>query len=346
MKKSTLAIAAMCAFGAASSVNAQETFVVDDPSVDPSVTLCNEGGIYDVFALGDAGMKKLAANPNIKVNDYRVKGEDDAANAHYPGGNAGWASDDDYAAVTVPADGRCFDGFEIHGGWYQWWSGFFIARKTDTDLSHINADSHLHMAICMVGDVALPYVDLQWFKADGNDGTAPSFTLSDDYVNNHYPVVGSLKKGEWVAVDITLGKVAEMMKDEFDIEMDYTRLVEDWQGEAVMFSLPNGQDGANEGAPDPALGDGGKAFIDGIYVYTPTGGAGVDEVTADAGDIQVVISDKTISVLGSDNAPVELYNLAGSLVKASATSVIGLEDIAAGVYVIRTLDVARKVVIR
>lgn len=149
-----------------------------------------------------------------------------------------------------------------------------------------------------------------------------------------------------MAVDITLGKVAEMMKDEFDIEMDYTRLVEDWQGEAVMFSLPNGQDGANEGAPDPALGDGGKAFIDGIYVYTPTGGAGVDEVTADAGDIQVVISDKTISVLGSDNAPVELYNLAGSLVKASATSVIGLEDIAAGVYVIRTLDVARKVVIR
>ena len=83
-----------------------------------------------------------------------------------------------------------------------------------------------------------------------------------------------------------------------------------------------------------------------ILLSAPTGGAGVDEVTADAGDIQVVISDKTISVLGSDNAPVELYNLAGSLVKASATSVIGLEDIAAGVYVIRTLDVARKVVIR
>ena len=52
MKKFTLAIATMCAFGAALSADAQENYVVDDPSIDPTITACAQGGIYDVFALG------------------------------------------------------------------------------------------------------------------------------------------------------------------------------------------------------------------------------------------------------------------------------------------------------
>ena len=70
------------------------------------------------------------------------------------------------------------------------------------------------------------------------------------------------------------------------------------------------------------------------------------EIANDSDNIQVIVSDKTINVLGGGNAPVELYNLAGSLVKASATSVIGLEDLVAGVYVVKTLNVAKKVIIR
>lgn len=345
MKNFTLAIAAMCALGASPSVNAQESFVVEDPSIDPTIAVCGQGGVYDVFSLGDAAMAKLAANSKITVNDYRVKNDTDPENAHYPGGNVGWASDQDYNSVTVPADGRGFDGAEIHGDWWQWWSGFFLARKADTDLRHLNENSHLHVAVCMIGDVTLTYVDVQWFKADGNDGTAPSFSLTDDFINNSYPVVGSLKKDEWVAVDITLGELAELMKDEFDVEMDYSRFVDDWQGEAVMFSLPTGQK-ADGGEPDVARGNGGKAFFDGVYVYTPTGDSGVGEIANDSDNIQVIVSDKTINVLGGGNAPVELYNLAGSLVKASATSVIGLEDLVAGVYVVKTLNVAKKVIIR
>ena len=44
----------MCAFGAALSADAQENYVVDDPSIDPTITACAQGGIYDVF--GSSGV--------------------------------------------------------------------------------------------------------------------------------------------------------------------------------------------------------------------------------------------------------------------------------------------------
>ncbi len=343
MKKTTLTFVAACFIGAAFSANAQESFVVEDPTIAPSIATCKDGGIYDVFALGDAGMEQLRANSNITVNDYR--GGDDA-NSHYPGGNVGWASDDVYNTITPTADGRGFDGFQVHGNWYQWWSGFYMTRKADTDLTHLNADSHLHIAFQLVGDINVPYVNVQWFKADGNDGTAPAIAFTEDVIDNKYPVVASLKKGEWVAVDITLGKVAELMKDEFDIDMDYTRFVNDWQGEAVAISLHSGQDHANGGTPLPEFGHEAIVFVDGAYVYTPSGKASVGTLVPGADDIQVIVSDKTISVLGNDNAPVQLYNMSGSLVKTSTTSVIGSEDLVPGVYVVKTLHVAKKVIIR
>lgn len=336
---------AACSFGAVMSAQAQESFVVEDPSIDPTITICENGGTYDVFCLGEAGMAKLTANPALKVNDYR-SADGNSADSHYPGGNADWASDDDYQAVTPTADGRGFDGFTVKGNWYQWWSAFTIARKADTNLTHINKDSHLHIALYMTGDVEIPYINVQWFKADGNDGNAPSFAFTDDIINNKMPVVASLKKDEWVAVDITLGQVAELMKDEFDIDMDYTRLTDDWQGEAVMLSLPSGQDHANGGTPIAENGHGAKAFVDGVYIYTPNDNSGVTDVTDVIKDVRVVISDKTITALGTDNAPMELYSASGAKVKSSATSVIGLEGLSAGVYVVRTLGTAKKVIIK
>ena len=346
MKKFTLAIATMCTFGAALSADAQETYVVEDPSIDPTIAVCAEGGIYDVFALGDAAMEKLAANSKIKVNDYRVA-TDGVGSSHYPGGNAGWASDDDYAAVPVPADGRCFDGMVVNGGWYQWWSGFYMTRKSDTNLTHVNENSHLHIAFYLASEVKAPSVSVQWFKHDGNDGTAPAFAITDDIVNNKQPVVApALKTGEWMAVDITLGKVAELMKDEFDVEMDYTRLTDDWQGEAVAINLPDGQDRSNEGHPEASLGDGAKVFVDGAYVYTPSGSAGITGIENGINNVEIFVSDKTISALGSDNAPMQLYNLAGAMVRESATAVIGLEGLTPGVYVVKTAGAVKKVIIR
>lgn len=346
MKKFTLAIATMCAFGAALSAGAQETYVAEDPSIDPTIAVCAEGGIYDVFALGDAAMEKLAANSKIKVNDYRVA-TDEAANAHYPGGNAGWATNDDYAAVPVPADGRCFDGMVVNGGWYKFWSGFYMARKAYTNLTHINENSHLHISFYLLSDVKVPTLTVRWFKHDGDDGEAPAIAFTDDNVNNSVPVVApGLKKGEWVAVDITLGKVAELMKDEFGIEMDYTRLTDDWRGEAVAIDLPSGQDGANEGHPEASLGDGAKVFVDGAYVYTPNRSTGITGIENDINNVEIFVSDKTISALGSDNAPMQLYNLAGAVVRESATAVIGLEGLTPGVYVVKTTGAVKKVFIR
>lgn len=351
MKIFTLAIATMCAttcaFGAALSADAQETYVVEDPSIDPTITACALGGTYDVFALGDAAMAKLAEKSNITVNDYRVA-TDGTGSSHYPGGNASWASDDDYASVPVPADGRCFDGAEVHGNWYQWWSGFYMTRKSDTNLTHLNENSHLHIAFYLASEVKAPNISVQWFKHDGNDGTAPAFAITDDIINNKQPVVApALETGKWTAIDITLGKVAELMKDEFDVDMDYTRLTDDWQGEAVAINLPDGQDRSNEGAPTASHGHGAKVFVDGAYVYTPKNtSSGITGTETDFNDVEILVTDRTITVLGSNNAPMQLYNLAGAMVRESATAVIGLEGLTPGVYVVKTTGTVKKVIIR
>ena len=149
-----------------------------------------------------------------------------------------------------------------------------------------------------------------------------------------------------MAVDITLGKVAELMKDEFDVDMDYTRLTDDWQGEAVAINLPDGQDRSNEGSPEASHGHGVKVFVDGAYVYTPNGSAGIEGAENDLNNVEIFVSDKTISALGSDNAPMQLYNLAGAMVRESATAVIGLEGLTPGVYVVKTTGAVKKVMIR
>lgn len=136
------------------------------------------------------------------------------------------------------------------------------------------------------------------------------------------------------------------MKDEFGIEMDYTRLTDDWRGEAVAIDLPSGQDGANKGHPEASLGDGAKVFVDGAYVYTPNRSTGITGIGNDINNVEIFVSDKTISALGSDNAPMQLYNLAGAVVRESATAVIGLEGLTPGVYVVKTTGAVKKVIIR
>ena len=42
----------------------------------------------------------------------------------------------------------------------------------------------------------------------------------------------------------------------------------------------------------------------------------------------------------------QLYNLAGAVVRESATAVIGLEGLTPGVYVVKTAGAVKKVIIR
>ena len=67
---------------------------------------------------------------------------------------------------------------------------------------------------------------------------------------------------------------------------------------------------------------------------------------AAADDVDVIVSGKTIQVLGNGNAGIELYNISGQLVKSANTAVVGCEGLSDGVYIVKAGNVVKKVVLK
>ena len=161
-----------------------------------------------------------------------------------------------------------------------------------------------------------------------SDGTPGRIAIGDDFNDNGavYPSVGELNAdGEWVAIDITLGDLKRLSPT-----LNYTPGF--FRGNVVSI-LAGGVQGTN-------------FSLDAIYFYQTGTPGGIEGVAADADDIQIVVTDKTINVLGNDNAGFELYNISGQLVKRANTSVVGCDDLNDGVYIVKAGNVAKKVVLK
>jgi hypothetical protein len=79
-------------------------------------------------------------------------------------------------------------------------------------------------------------------------------------------------------------------------------------------------------------------------LYGPQGQGSVEGVATD--DVQVIVSNRTINVLGNENNGFELYNISGQLVKKSTTSIMGVEDLNAGLYIVKAGNAVEKVVVK
>ncbi len=321
-----------------------------DDGVESTLPVCEKGGIYDVYLLGDEGMAKLRSTPGITVNDYRNNNE---YTAHYALGNAWWAADEVTSQVPSRTDGRDLQSFEIHGDWHNWWGGFYVARKkaedsnidSSIDLSHINADSRFHISFYSLGGVRFPFVEVRWFKQDSDDGY-PKFTLADAARNGDSPVVGALPATGWSGVDISLGELAGLMDSKRMARdgvsaLDYSRFKAGWTGQVLEISLPSGQDGD---AASVANGHGAAACFDGVYVYTPKEvTSAVEETLADNQGIEIC-SDRIVAT--SRNAsPIELYSIDGRMAACSVGSTLSLAGVPAGIYVVRTPVAVKKVLV-
>ena len=87
----------------------------------------------------------------------------------------------------------------------------------------------------------------------------------------------------------------------------------------------------------------GQAFaFDAIYFYQPGDGSGIGKINSD--NTEWVVTANTVNVAGANG--IELYNLSGQLVKKTAGTTLGLSNLAKGVYVAKSGNQAKKIVVK
>ncbi|MDE7381329.1 MAG: T9SS type A sorting domain-containing protein [Muribaculaceae bacterium] len=306
MKKIYLAaFAALAAFGANAQFNAQS------PYVDASVA--SEKQVFDVFVACDDVMQNLK-NAGKTVNDYRVddvtrwfyiwEGTFIAGDGSYPGVGYSGLSSEGYTSVTV-----------ANVGWSG--AGYNVNKGAGINLSHWNDNTRFHLSYMSFG-TAPEAVAL--IINDNDDFNKPArVALGSGYVDNGtvYPGVAAAPNDDWQAVDISFADLKKVCTD-----FDYQQTTE-WTGNILSILC------------GPTSGR--SLSLDAFYFYT-AGDSAVEGVEEDA---ELIITANTVN---STVSGIELYDLSGKLVKASDNTVLGISDLAKGVYVVKAGNKTQKIV--
>lgn len=312
MKNLTLLAAmAVCGVGIA---NAQ---YVGDPALSKTTST---GNLYDVILLDNASIESLKTSGKT-VQDLRT---DDVDRFLYVWDNTFVAGDKSYPGVDMQMDGYVsFDVSTI--GWSG--AGFNIANAA-ADLKHFTDNTHFHCGLRStngIKNVALIIGDGYAFE-NKNDKWSPAKISvgSEAFVDNGtaFPLVGNFDAdGEWVAVDITLGQLKKLWPS-------FNYKAGGFGGNILSF-LAGGTTGKN-------------ISLDAVYFYTP--GNGESAVAGVVADTDIIVTARTVNAAGTDE--IALYNLAGQLVKKVNASIMGIEDIAAGIYIVKAGNAVKKVVLK
>lgn len=312
MKNLTLLAAmAVCGVGIA---NAQ---YVGDPALSKTTST---GNLYDVILLDNASIESLKTSGKT-VQDLRT---DDVNRFLYVWDNTFVAGDGSYPGVDMQMDG--YVSFNVSTiGWSG--AGFNIANAA-ADLKHFTDNTHFHCGLRStngIKNVALIIGDGYAFE-NKNDKWSPAKISvgSEAFVDNGtaFPLVGNFDAdGEWVAVDITLGQLKKLWPS-------FNYKAGGFGGNILSF-LAGGTTGKN-------------ISLDAVYFYTP--GNGESAVAGVVADTDIIVTARTVNAAGTDE--IALYNLAGQLVRKVNASIMGIEDIAAGIYIVKAGNAVKKVVLK
>ena len=312
MKNLTLLAAmAVCGVGIA---NAQ---YVGDPALSKTTST---GNLYDVILLDNASIESLKTSGKT-VQDLRT---DDVDRFLYVWENTFVAGDGSYPGVDMQMDG--YVSFNVSTiGWSG--AGFNIANAA-ADLKHFTDNTHFHCGLRStngIKNVALIIGDGYAFE-NKNDKWSPAKISvgSEAFVDNGtaFPLVGNFDAdGEWVAVDITLGQLKKLWPS-------FNYKAGGFGGNILSF-LAGGTTGKN-------------ISLDAVYFYTP--GNGESAVAGVVADTDIIVTARTVNAAGTDE--IALYNLAGQLVRKVNASIMGIEDIAAGIYIVKAGNAVKKVVLK
>ncbi len=314
MRKFTLLFSvAIASFGVA--FGAENVAETTGSGVEEALKACNGNGIFDVFVLGEDALQQIKNTEGITLNNYRCG--TDASTAIEGGGNVAWTSE--YSTPSLTGNDT-FGSFHINGAACNWWAGMYIKNNgAARDFSHINENTHIHVALWTDSQVLCDSrVKVHFLKNDGADAGAAQVNLcsNPDDMEASLPIVGSMQPGKWVALDMTYGDIAKLMEEDFDMPLDYTRFTNSAAMKEMMgFEPPSGQDGANA---SEAKAHKAKFCVDSFYLYTPKGTqSGISDIND--GNDRIIVGSKTICVTGNEG--IELYNAGGLMLRKTSDNI-------------------------
>lgn len=214
----------------------------------------------------------------------------------------------DYVSLIVSNIGWSGAGFNIDGA--------------GVDLSHFDMDTRLHVAYMSPNNNAPASVAFIVMNGDAT-GTPAKFAVGTAFNDNGdiCPSVGAKMTDEWQAIDLSFADMKKLYP-KFDLNN-----LNAWTGNILSF-LAGGVQGQGIG-------------LDAIYFYNTKAQSSVEGVEADAA---FIVTANTINVAGGNG--IELYNLAGVCVKSTNGTTLGLNGLATGVYVAKSGNIVRKVVVK
>lgn len=83
--------------------------------------------------------------------------------------------------------------------------------------------------------------------------------------------------------------------------------------------------------------------VDAIYFYNPNPAAGVNDVKV--GKLDVIVTNQIVEVLNA-TSPIEVYSVTGSLVKTLNEPIFGVDELAKGVYIVKSGYATAKIMIK
>ncbi len=142
---------------------------------------------------------------------------------------------------------------------------------------------------------------------------------------------------------MTIGEVDRLLSADSEVRnselknIDLSRFTTEWSGSVFNLSMPVNQDlKKNEGA---------MFAVDGVYFYTPGRVvAGVEAVAASDSAAEIVVTGRSISVLGGEG--IEVYTVGGRLVASTTGTVVGVDHLEAGIYVVKAAGKVMKAAIK
>ncbi len=269
----------------------------------------------DYVTLSDGAIKDLEA-AGAKVT-YIGPDPDNGRNLWY-WENTFSAGDDSYPRVDMEEGGYISVVVGTVG-----WSGAGVAVDNGLNFTSFNENTRFHLAYMTPtgnGPASVAVILL-----DGGDkGSQPAkFALGNAFDDNGaiFPTIGDRISDDWQGIDISLGDLKKIWPA-FDLQNknSWTGNVFSWLGGGVT---------------------GQTMAFDAVYFYN-SGDSGVEGVAADA--VNFIVTNRTINVNGAKG--IELFDMAGRLVKKTSGSVLGIQGLNQGVYVVRSAGKVKKIMVR
>lgn len=267
-----------------------------------------QGSNYYLIYLDDESTSKIPAASITK--DYRV---DDVNHFLYV-----WSNTYTSASATGPnwnGEIGSFINFQVNNvGWSGF--GFSSVAASPMNLSGVTSDYTLHLAMKSTGTVT------HCISLGGSGGLSARAAIGStafvDGGNSFTPYTNFTRDGQWHLVEIPMSYF-------MNLGLRYPEPFTD----NIFSFLSGGVQGTT-------------IALDAIFIYKK-GTTGVNDV--EANKLNVLVTNHTISVPDATQ-PIKLYSIAGTKVKSTNESVMGIEDVQKGIYIVRCGALAQKVQIK